>query len=53
MGEDEAEMFEDEVVWVERAVTKEEEPGEFQFESSNMYLSISSKNLTYRVGTLP
>ena len=45
MGEDKAEMFEDEVVWVERAVTKEEEePGEFQRESSNMYLSMSSKN---------
>ena len=38
-------MFEEEVVWVETAVTKEEEePGEFWQESSNMYLSMSSKN---------
>ena len=38
-------MFEDEVVWVERAVTKEkEEPGEFRQESSSMYLSMSSRN---------
>ena len=39
------EIFEEEVVWVERAVTKEEEElGEFWRESSNMYLSMSSKN---------
>ena len=45
MGEDKVETFEDEVVWVERAVTKEEEePVEFRHESSNMYLSMSSKN---------
>ena len=37
-------MLEDEVVRVDRAVTKEEESGEFRRESSNMYLSISSKN---------
>ena len=38
-------MLEDEVVWVDKAVMKEEEEsGEFQRESSNMYLSISSKN---------
>ena len=44
-GEEEAEMLEDEVARVDRAVTKEEdESGEFQQESSNMYRSISSKN---------
>ena len=38
-------MLEDEVVRVERVVTKEEdESGEFRRESSNMYRSISSKN---------
>ena len=38
-------MLEDDVVWVDKVVTKEEEEsGEFQRESSNMYLSISSKN---------
>ena len=38
-------MLEDEVVRVDRAVTKEEdESGEFRRESSNMYRSISSKN---------
>ena len=38
-------MLEDDEVWVDRAVTKEEEEsGEFRRESSNMYLSISSKN---------
>ena len=38
-------MLEDEVVRVDRAVTKEEdESGEFRRESSNMYQSISSKN---------
>ena len=38
-------MFEEEVVWVERAVTKEEEElGEFQRKSSSIYLSMSSKN---------
>ena len=38
-------MLEDEVVQVDRAVTKEEEEsGEFRRESSNMYLSMSSKN---------
>ena len=43
-GEEEAEMLEEEVR-VERAVTKdEEESGELRRESSNMYLSISSKN---------
>ena len=43
-GEDEAEMFEEEVR-VDRAVTKEEdESGELRRESSNMYLSMSSKN---------
>ena len=32
-------------MWVDRAVTKEEEEsGEFRRESSNMYLSMSSKN---------
>ena len=44
-GEDEAEMLEDDVVRVDRAVTKEEEEsGEFRHESSNMYLSMSSRN---------
>ena len=43
-GEDDAEMFEEEVR-VDRAVTKEEEEsGEFRRESSSMYLSMSSKN---------
>ena len=38
-------MFEEEEAWVDKAVTKEEEEsGEFRRESSNMYLSISSKN---------
>ena len=38
-------MLEEEEVRVERAVTKEEEEsGELRRESSNMYLSISSKN---------
>ena len=37
-GEDEAEMLEDGVVQVDRAVTKEEdESGEFRRESSNIY----------------
>ena len=37
-------MLEDDM-WVDRAVTKEEEEsGELQRESSNMYLSMSSKN---------
>ena len=37
--------MEDKVVWVDRAVTKEEDKsGEFRRESSNMYRSISSKN---------
>ena len=44
-GEEEAEMFGEDVVWVDRAVTnKEEVLGEFQHESSSMYLSMSSKN---------
>ena len=44
-GEEEAETLKEEVVWVERAVTKEEEEsGELRRESSIMYLSISSKN---------
>ena len=44
-GEEKAEIFGKEVVWVERAVTKEEEvSGEFRHESSSIYLSISSKN---------
>ena len=44
-GEEEAEILEEEVVWVDRAVMKEEEEsGELQQESSNMYLSMSSKN---------
>ena len=55
-GEDEAEMLEDDVR-VDRAVTKEEEEsGEFRRESSNMYLSISSKNSSipmYIAGTSP
>ena len=43
-GEDEAEMLEEEVQ-VDRAVMKEEEEsGELPRESSNMYLSISSRN---------
>ena len=38
-------MLEEEEVRVERAVTKEEEEsGELWRESSNMYLSMSSKN---------
>ena len=38
-------MFEEDEARVERAVTKEEEEsGEFRRESSNMYLSMSSKN---------
>ena len=38
-------MLEDEVVRVDRAVTKEEDKSEeFRRESSNMYRSISSKN---------
>ena len=38
-------MLEEEEARVERAVTKEEEElGELRWESSNMYLSISSKN---------
>ena len=38
-------MFKEDVVRVERAVTKEgEDSGKFWRESSNMYLSISSKN---------
>ena len=38
-------MLEDDEVRVDKVVTKEEEEsGEFQRESSNMYLSISSKN---------
>ena len=45
MGEEEAEMFGEDVVWVDRAVAKEEEvSGEFQRESSSIYLSMSSKN---------
>ena len=45
MGEEEAEMFGEAEVWVDRAVTKEEEvSGELQYESSNIYLSMSSKN---------
>ena len=45
MGEEEAEIFGEEVVWVDRAVTKEEEAsGEFRRESSSIYLSTSSKN---------
>ena len=44
-GEDEAETLEDDVVRVDRAVTKEaEESGEFRRESSSIYLSMSSKN---------
>ena len=44
MGEEEAEMFGEVVVWVDRAVTKEEEvSGELRRESSNIYLSMSSK----------
>ena len=44
-GEEEAEMLEDEVVRVDKAVMKEEEEsGEFHRESSNMYLSMSSRN---------
>ena len=44
-GEDEAEILVEDMVWVDRVVTKEEEEsGEFRRESSNMYLSISSKN---------
>ena len=44
-GEEEAEIFGEDVVWVDRAVTNEEEVlGEFQRESSSMYLSMSSKN---------
>ena len=38
-------MLEEEVVRVDKAVTKEEEElGEFRRESSNMYLSMSSRN---------
>ena len=38
-------MLAEEVVRVDRAVTKEEEEsGELRRESSNMYLSMSSKN---------
>ena len=38
-------MLEDDKVQVDKVVTKEEEElGEFRRESSNMYLSISSKN---------
>ena len=38
-------MLEEDEARVERAVTKEEEEsGEFRWESSNMYLSMSSKN---------
>ena len=45
MGEKEAEIFKEAVVWVDRAVTKEEEvSGELWHDSSNMYLSMSSKN---------
>ena len=44
-GEEEAEMLEDDVVRVDKAVMKEEEEsGEFRCESSNMYLSMSSRN---------
>ena len=45
MGEEEAEIFGEDVVWVDRAVTKEEGvSGEFQCEGSSIYLSVSSKN---------
>ena len=38
-------MLEDEIVRVDTVVTKEEEEsGEFRRESSNMYLSMSSRN---------
>ena len=44
MGEEEAKMFGEAVVWVDRVVTKEEVSGELRRESSNIYLSMSSKN---------